>query len=63
MLGHKMNAPTKTLGQKMGSPQIALGQKGAVEKKNYLHNVEPRSVKQSPVEKLARSANALGQYA
>lgn len=63
MLGHKSNMPAMALGQKMGAPSNTLGQKGQVGKKNYLHGVKPKDIKQSPVEKLQRGPNALGQYA
>lgn len=63
MLGHKRGNPDVSLGMKRGMPGNHLGNKGAIGTKNYLQNIKNQSPHHSPVEKFARSSNALGQYA
>lgn len=61
-LGQKHGMPKLTLGHTMGVPH-GLGQKVEGASKNYLMNIQNQNVHRSPVEKLARSSQALGQYA
>lgn len=63
MLGHKRGNPDVALGMKRGMPSSYLGNKGTIGHRNYLHNIQNQSQHHSPVEKFARSSNALGQYA
>ena len=61
-LGQKRGMPRSAMGQRLYSPQ-ALGHKVEGAMKNYLMNIKNQQVHHSPVEKFARSSNALGQYA
>lgn len=63
MLGHKSNMPAIAMGHKNGAPIKTLGHKMQFNQKNYLHGVKPESIKKSPVEKVLKGPNALGQYA
>jgi hypothetical protein len=61
-LGQKHGSPSMHLGMKGSLPSHSLGQK-VVGKRDHTLNIQHKHIHQSPIEKLARSNQALGQYA
>jgi len=62
-LGQKRGMPNKYLGMQKSNPSHSLGQKVVGASKNYTLDIKNQQVHHSPIEKLARSNQALGQYA
>lgn len=62
-LGQKHGSPSMHLGMKGSNPSHSLGQKVVGASKNYTLNIKNENVRHSPIEKLARSNQALGQWA
>lgn len=61
-LGQKHGIPTMHLGMKGSLPTHSLGHK-VMGRKDYTMNIQKQQTYHSPIEKLARSNQALGQYA
>lgn len=62
-LGQKRGFPNMYLGMQKTGVTHSLGHKVVGAPRNHTIKIEPKHVHQSPIEKLARSNQALGQYA
>ena len=62
-LGQKRGFPNMYLGMQKTAPSHSLGHKIVGASKNYTMNIKNQQPHHSPIEKLARSNQALGQYA